>query len=120
MFELHAEDYPFGWRKIDEYETEPAAVAAMLSRYDAGLDGGDYLVKETGGFPVRYKEHQLCIVDCPICRKQVRAYAMMMTRDYHGVPMRKVCQKCWMDIQFDPGYDGVKYGAESEYLDYDY
>lgn len=120
MFELHTVDYPFGWRKIDEYKTEPAAVAAMLSRYDAGLDRGDYLIKEAGGFPVRYKEHQLCIVNCPICGREVRVYEMMMTRDYHGVPFRKVCHSCWMKIQIDPGYDGVKYGTESECLDYDY
>lgn len=120
MFELHVEDYPFGFRKIDDFETEPAAIAEMLARYDAGLDDGDYIIKENGQFPARYPEHKLCKENCPRCGREKRVYEMLMTCDYHGIPFRRVCHKCWMDIQIDPGYDGVKYGADTECLDFDY
>ena len=45
---------------------------------------------------------------------------MYGTRDYYGIPFRRVCAKCYEHIMTTTGYDGVKYDERDENLDADY
>lgn len=39
---------------------------------------------------------------------------MYGTRDYYGIPFRRVCAKCYERIMTTTGYDGVKYDERDE------
>lgn len=41
---------------------------------------------------------------------------MYGTRDYYGIPFRRVCAKCYERIMTTAGYDGVKYDERDETL----
>ena len=58
--------------------------------------------------------------DCPKCGKEARPFEMYGTRDYYGIPFRRVCAKCYERIMTTTGYDGVKYDERDENLDADY
>lgn len=117
MAELFAEDYPFGFRKLDDFESIAAAEEEMLARYDGGLEV-DFLIKDSGG-QFSYKEHTLNKVSCPRCGGDSRPFRMFMTHDCQGIPFRRVCSECWNQV-LEIGYDGAEYGAEDECLDYDF
>ena len=57
---------------------------------------------------------------CPKCGKEARPFEMYGTRDYYGIPFRRVCAKCYERIMTTTGYDGVKYDERDENLDADY
>ena len=57
---------------------------------------------------------------CPKCGKEARPFEMYGTRDYYGIPFRRVCAKCYERIMTTTGYDGAKYDARDENLDADY
>ena len=86
--------------------------------HDVGCDN-DFLI-EGAGRQFRVKSHTLEKVECPICGKQVRVYEMEQTRDYHGIPFRKVCGACYDRVMDERGYDGEKYTEADECLEYDY
>lgn len=117
MVELFVEDYPFGFRKIDDFETIAKAEKEMLDRYDEGLHE-DFMIKDSG-MEFRYPSYKLCFAPCRRCGEDARVYEMQLTHDYHGIPYRSVCPKCYDAVQ-RIGYDGVKYGIGDENLDYDY
>ena len=58
--------------------------------------------------------------DCPKCGKETRPFEMYGTRDYYGIPFRRVCARCYERIMTTTGYDGVKYDERDENLDADY
>jgi len=60
------------------------------------------------------------MVVCPKCGKEARPFEMYGTRDYYGIPFRRVCAKCYERIMTTTGYDGVKYDERDENLDADY
>ena len=57
---------------------------------------------------------------CPKCGKEARPFEMYGTRDYYGIPFRRVCAKCYERIMTTTGYDGVKYDERDENLDAEY
>lgn len=52
---------------------------------------------------------QLEILQCPECGKPVRRRNLVGTRDYYGLPARRLCQECKERIMKDQGYDGHPY-----------
>ena len=117
MVELLVEDYPFGFRKLDDFESLDAAEKEMLARYDGGLEE-DFLIKDSG-MEFHYPSHKLFKEPCPRCGEDARPYQMSQTRDCQGIPFRRVCSKCYNKV-LAIGYDGVKYGPEDECIDFDY
>lgn len=117
MVELFVEDYPFGFRKLGDFESIEAAENEMLSRYDGGLEE-DFLIKDSE-LEFRYPSYKLFREPCPRCGKDARPFQMFQTRDCHGIPFRRVCSKCYNAV-LDIGFDGEEYGPEDECLDYDY
>lgn len=117
MAELLVEDYPFGFRKLNDCESIDAAEKEMLARFDGGMEE-DFLIKDSG-MEFHYPSYKLVKETCPRCSEEERVFRMFQTRDYHGIPFRRVCSKCYNKV-LARGYDGEKYGPEDECLDYDY
>lgn len=117
MVELFVEDYPFGFRKIDDFESMDAAEKEMMDRYDGGMEE-DFLINDDG-MKFVYPSYKLFKQECPRCGKKTRPFQMIQTYDCQCIPFRKVCRKCHEKIM-EIGYDGEKYGPEDENLDYDY
>lgn len=117
MAELFAEDYPFGFRKIDDAESLAAAEEKMLIQFDGGMEE-DFLIKDSG-MEFHYPSYKLVKETCHRCGEEERVFRMFQTRDCHGIPFRRVCSKCYNKV-LARGYDGEKYGPEDECLDYDY
>lgn len=119
MVELLVEDYPFGFRKLSDHATFEEAEQEMFDRYDAGMVE-DFMIKDPETWNTVFKSYKLFKQECPRCGKEERIYKMLQTCDCHGIPYRLVCEKCFREIDEDPGYDGEYYGEEDECIDYDY
>ena len=117
MTELFVEDYPFGFRKLDDFESLEAAEKEMLARFEGGMEE-NFLIKDSG-MPHRYPAYKLSKEPCPRCGKDARPFQMFRTFDCHGIPFRRVCGKCYAEV-LDIGYDGVRYTLEDECIDFDY
>lgn len=77
-----------------------------------------HLIEMQTGKAVR--PYRLVKETCPKCGKEARTFEMYGTRDYYGIPFRRVCAKCYERIMTTTGYDGVKYDERDENLDADY
>ena len=73
-----------------------------------------------GGHLTSLPGYRLVKETCPKCGKEARPFEMYGTRDYYGIPFRRVCAKCYERIMTTTGYDGVKYDERDENLDADY
>lgn len=103
---------------IGEFDTHKFAVVNMLMEFDSGR-GTNYIIEEGGAVNV-YAAHKLMPETCPRCGRLKRVFEMLQTRDCHGIPYRRVCEHCYLDIMEDSGYDGEYYDETDECIDYDY
>ena len=79
----------------------------------------DFLIDD-GGHLTSLPGYRLVKETCPKCGKETRPFEMYGTRDYYGIPFRRVCARCYERIMTTTGYDGVKYDERDENLDADY
>lgn len=92
--------------------------------FDAGMEE-DFRIDDDpgpdGDWPgTLIPAYKLVKEKCPECGGAVRSFDMIRTTDYHGIPYRRVCMKCYERIMETKGYDGEKYDERDENLDYDY
>lgn len=61
------------------------------------------------------------LIECPVCGREVPRADADFTKDCYGITFRLVCIECYKDIMYgERGYDGEKYDALDECIDYDY
>jgi len=119
-FELRAEDDYGYWLKRGSYNSFDEAFDKACELHDSGKDMGDFAIVEVapeGNFGRIIHSHQLEKEPCPICGKEVRNIDMVMTVDCRGIPFRRVCSGCWIDIVDGKGYDGEYYDELDECID---
>lgn len=105
MVELFVEDYPFGFLKIEDFESIAGAEKEMLSRYDGGMKV-DFLIKDSG-MEYYYPSYKLFPEPCPRCGEEARPFQMYRTWDCYGIPFRRVCRKCYEKV-LEIGFDGME------------
>lgn len=124
---LKVEDVSNGfryWRTLSEHRDFDAAYMEACKMFDGGLEE-DFLISDNIGpdmhWPdVRIPGYKLVKEPCGACGKETRAFDMIRTVDCHGIPYRRVCQKCYEQIMEEKGYDGERYDERDENLDADY
>ena len=103
---------------VSEHQSFDSAYEAACKMFDNG-DGDDFLIDD-GGHLTQLMGYKLVKEVCPKCGKETRVLDMVGTRDYWGIPFRRVCEKCYDRIMTTTGYDGEKYDERDENLDEDY
>ena len=112
------------WRPISEHRDFDDALKAAGELFDAGVEE-DFRIDDDPR-PDAYwpgtliPAYKLVKETCPECGGETRSFDMIRTTDYHGIPFRRVCMKCYEHIMETKGYDGEKYDERDENLDYDY
>lgn len=112
------------WHPISEHRNFDDALKAAGELFDAGMEE-DFRIDDNpgpdGNWPgTLIPAYKLVKEKCPECGGAVRSFDMIRTTDYHGIPYRRVCMKCYERIMETKGYDGEKYDERDENLDYDY
>lgn len=112
------------WQPISEHRNFDDALKAAGELFDAGMEE-DFRIDDDprpdGNWPgTLIPSYKLVKQKCPECGGEVRSFDMIRTTDYHGIPYRRVCMKCYERIMEAKGYDGEKYDERDENLDYDY
>ena len=118
---LKVEDVVAGCRyhkPLSEHDSFDRAYEAACKLFDDGT-WDDFLIDD-GGHLTSLPGYRLVKETCPKCGKETRPFEMYGTRDYYGIPFRRVCAKCYERIMTTTGYDGVKYDERDENLDADY
>ena len=118
---LKVEDVAAGCRyhkPLSEHDSFDSAYEAACKLFDDGT-WDDFLIDD-GGHLTSLPGYRLVKETCPKCGKEARPFEMYGTRDYYGIPFRRVCAKCYERIMTTTGYDGVKYDERDENLDADY
>ena len=118
---LKVEDVAAGCRyhkPLSEHDSFDSAYEAACKLFDDGT-WDDFLIDD-GGHLTSLPGYRLGEETCPKCGKEARPFEMYGTRDYYGIPFRRVCAKCYERIMTTTGYDGVKYDERDENLDADY
>ena len=118
---LKVEDVVAGCRyhePLSEHDSFDSAYEAACKLFDDGT-WDDFLIDD-GGHLTSLPGYRLVKETCPKCGKEARPFEMYGTRDYYGIPFRRVCAKCYERIMTTTGYDGVKYDERDENLDADY
>ena len=103
---------------MSEHDSFDSAYEAACKLFDDGV-WDDFLIDD-GGHLTSLPGYRLVKETCPKCGKEARPFEMYGTRDYYGIPFRRVCAKCYERIMTTTGYDGVKYDERDENLDADY
>lgn len=118
---LKVEDVAAGCRyhkPLSEHDSFDSAYEAACKLFDDGV-WDDFLIDD-GGHLTSLPGYRLVKETCQKCGKEARPFEMYGTRDYYGIPFRRVCAKCYERIMTTTGYDGVKYDERDENLDADY
>lgn len=118
---LKVEDVVAGCRyhkPLSEHDSFDSAYEAACKLFDDGA-WDDFLIDD-GGHLTSLLGYRLVKETCPKCGKATRPFEMYGTRDYYGIPFRRVCERCYDHIMTTTGYDGAKYDARDENLDADY
>ena len=105
------------WHPISEHRDFDDALKAGMEE-DFRIDDDP---RPDGNWPgTLIPSYKLVKEKCPECGGESRSFDMIRTTDYHGIPYRRVCMKCYERIMEAKGYDGEKYDDRDENLDYDY
>ena len=114
---LYVEVFDQEYEEIGRYKNMILAEKAMHESYDSGRCQ-DHKI-DWQGMEFHYPAYKICLAPCRRCGEDARVHEMQLTHDYHGIPFRSVCPKCYDQVR-RIGYDGVRYGIGDENLDYDY
>ena len=118
---LQIEDVYAGYRyhkPLSEHDSFDSAYEAACNLFDDGAQD-DFLIDD-GGHLTSLPGYRLVKEPCPKCGNETRPFEMYGTRDYYGIPFRRVCARCYERIMTTTGDDGVKYDERDENLDADY
>ena len=105
-------------KPLSEHDSFDSAYEAACKLFDDGV-WDDFLIDD-GGHLTSLPGYRLVKETCPKCGKETRPFEMYGTRDYYGIPFRRVCARCYEHIMTTTGYDGGKYDERDENLDADY
>ena len=112
------------WEPISEHRDFDDALKAAGELFDGGMEE-DFCIDDNprpnSDWPgTLIPAYKLVKEKCQECSGENRSFDMVRTTDYHGIPYRRVCMKCYEHIMETKGYDGEKYDERDENLDYDY
>lgn len=112
------------WEPISEHRNFDDALKAAGELFDRGMEE-DFCIDDNPRPGAKWPgtlipSYKMVKEKCPECGDETRAFDMIRTTDYHGIPYRRVCMKCYERIMETKGYDGEKYDERDENLDYDY
>ena len=120
---LKVEDYHF-WKPVSEHRNFDDALKAAGELFDGGMEEDiridDNPQPESDWPGTVIPSYKMVKEKCPECGKETRVMDMIRTVDYHGIPFRHVCMKCYERIMETKGYDGEMYDERDENLDIDY
>lgn len=112
------------WKPISEHRDFNDAIRAAGELFDGGMEESFYIddhLQSSSDWPgMLIPACKLVKEKCPECGDETRYIDMILTTDYHGIPYRRVCMKCYEHIMETKGYDGEKYDERDENLEYDY
>ena len=117
---LYSEDVFGRLTELGHYEGWEAAEEAAGRLFDEGNEDDYRVIEDESGASWAVPSYRLHKEPCPECGKDVRSKDLIQTHDYHGIPFRWVCPKCYDRIMGRKGYDGEQYSEADECLDYDY
>lgn len=112
------------WQPISEHRNFDDAFKAACKLFDGGMEE-DFRIDDNpqpdSDWPgTVIPSYKMVKEKCPECGNDTRVFDMVRTTDYHGIPYRRVCMKCYERIMETKGYDGEEYDERDENLDIDY